>query len=155
MKKITKWLFSVICMLVMLITLVPVSTSADEVKEKKVAINVKVPDDWKDPCVWAWNSDGKNAFEAWPGGQCDVRKDNDGWYYIWIPDWANHVIINANEGTVQTGELVLEGKDAWITVKSKDESEVSYTALTSGETPEYVEKFAVHAKVDDSWKNPG
>ena len=41
MKKITKWLFSVICMLVMLITLVPVSTSADEVKEKKVAINVK------------------------------------------------------------------------------------------------------------------
>lgn len=155
MKKITKWLFSVICMLVMLITLVPVSTSADEVKEKKVAINVKVPDDWKDPCVWAWNSDGKNAFEAWPGGQCDVRKDNDGWYYIWIPDWANHVIINANEGTVQTGELVLEGKDAWITVKSKDESEVSYTALTSGETPEYVEKFAVHAKVDDSWQNPG
>ena len=79
---------------------------------------------------------------------------NDGWYYIWLPAWANHVIINANEGSVQTEEQILDTNAAWITVSAADTVEISYESKTTGEAPAYVEKFVVHAKVDDSWDNP-
>lgn len=141
-------------MVVMFVMMIPSMAFAAEADETKVAINVKVPDDWQNPCVWAWDEDGNNAFEAWPGEECEATPDNEGWYYVWVPDWANHVIVNANAGEVQTGELVLDGKDAWITVSDADNAEISYDAQTTGDTPEYTEKFLIHAKVDDSWENP-
>ena len=79
---------------------------------------------------------------------------NDGWYYIWLPAWANHVIINANEGNVQTEEQILDTNAAWITMSAADTVEISYESKTTGEAPAYVEKFVVHAKVDDSWEAP-
>ena len=105
--------------------------------------------------VWAWDDDGNNAFEAWPGEEMDADSANEGWYYIWVPTWVNHVIVNANDGNVQTAEQVLDGeKDCWITVTDADNAEVTYDKQTTGETPEYVEKFAIHAKVDAGWENP-
>lgn len=154
MRKSIKRIYALLCMVVMFVMMIPSMAFAAEADEAKVAINVKVPDDWQNPCVWAWDEDGNNAFEAWPGEECEATPDNEGWYYVWVPDWANHVIVNANAGEVQTGELVLDGKDAWITVSDADNAEVSYDAQTTGDTPEYTEKFLIHAKVDDSWENP-
>lgn len=154
MRKSIKRIYALLCMVVMFVMMIPSMAFAAEADETKVAINVKVPDDWQNPCVWAWDEDGNNAFEAWPGEECEATPDNEGWYYVWVPDWANHVIVNANAGEVQTGELVLDGKDAWITVSDADNAEVSYDAQTTGNTPEYTEKFLIHAKVDDSWENP-
>lgn len=154
MRKSIKRIYALLCMVVMFVMMIPVMAFAAEADETKVAINVKVPDDWQNPCVWAWDEDGNNAFEAWPGEECEATPDNEGWYYVWVPDWANHVIVNANAGEVQTGELVLDGKDAWITVSDADNAEISYDAQTTGDTPEYTEKFLIHAKVDDSWENP-
>lgn len=154
MRKSIKRIYALLCMVVMFVMMIPSMAFAAEADETKVAINVKVPDDWQNPCVWAWDEDGNNAFEAWPGEGCEATPDNEGWYYVWVPDWANHVIVNANAGEVQTGELVLDGKDAWITVSDADNAEISYDAQTTGDTPEYTEKFLIHAKVDDSWENP-
>ena len=154
MRKSIKRIYALLCMVAMFVMMIPSMAFAAEADETKVAINVKVPDDWQNPCVWAWDEDGNNAFEAWPGQECEATPDNEGWYYVWVPDWANHVIVNANAGEVQTGELVLDGKDAWITVSDADNAEVSYDAQTTGDTPEYTEKFLIHAKVDDSWENP-
>ena len=154
MRKSIKRIYALLCMVAMFVMMIPSMAFAAEADETKVAINVKVPDDWQNPCVWAWDEDGNNAFEAWPGEECEATPDNEGWYYVWVPDWANHVIVNANAGEVQTGELVLDGKDAWITVSDADNAEVSYDAQTTGDTPEYTEKFLIHAKVDDSWENP-
>ena len=154
MRKSIKRIYTLLCMVVMFVMMIPSMAFAAEADETKVAINVKVPDDWQNPCVWAWDEDGNNAFEAWPGEECEATPDNEGWYYVWVPDWANHVIVNTNAGEVQTGELVLDGKDAWITVSDADNAEVSYDAQTTGDTPEYTEKFLIHAKVDDSWENP-
>ena len=123
--------------------------------DEMVAIHVQTPSDWENPCAWAWNEDGTNAFEAWPGDELDADADNAGWYYIYVPEFANHVIINANAGGVQTEEIVLEeGKESWITISDAENNEVSYDALTTGELPEYVAKFAVHARVDASWEAP-
>lgn len=154
MRKSIKRIYALLCMVVMFVMMIPSMAFAAEADETKVAINVKVPDDWQNPCMWAWDEDGNNAFEAWPGEECEATPDNEGWYYVWVPDWANHVIVNANAGEVQTGELVLDGKDAWIIVSDADNAEISYDAQTTGDTPEYTEKFLIHAKVDDSWENP-
>lgn len=51
----------------------------------------------------------------------------DGWYALEAPGWINSVIINANEGGVQTSDLAVEpGKDVWVTVNSPEDASVSY-----------------------------
>lgn len=118
------------------------------------AFYVQIPSDWKNPCVWAWDSDGNNAFEAWPGEEMEADPENEGWYYIWLPSFANHVIVSANDGNVQTEEQILDTNAAWMTIKAADEVEVTYEKQTTGEAPAYTEKFTIHAKVDDGWKAP-
>ncbi|WP_343247609.1 starch-binding protein [Diplocloster hominis] len=132
---------------------VPLTAFAEK-GEEKVVVYAQVPQDWENPCIWAWDEEGNNAFAAWPGGDMDADSANEGWYYAWLPAWADHVIINANDGSVQTGELVLEGKNTWITIQDAENAKLSTQQQTKGEIPEYVEKFLVRAKVDDSWKNP-
>lgn len=154
MKRSIRKIYAFLCMLTMLIMLVPSMALAAESDEEKAAICVNVPGDWNAPCIWAWDEAGNNAFAAWPGEECEALPDNDGWYYVWIPAWANHIIINANEGSVQTAELITEGKNAWISVSDADNADISYEAQTTGDVPEYVEKFLIHAKVDESWSKP-
>ena len=49
------------------------------------------------------------------------------WYTIEVPGWINSVIINANEGSVQTAGLYVEvGKDVWIVVSDAENATVSY-----------------------------
>ena len=51
------------------------------------------------------------------------------WYTIQVPGWINSVIINGNEGTVQTTDLSVEtGKDVWIVVTGPENAAVSYEA---------------------------
>ena len=143
-------------MLLLVIGILPMTANAETTQntEERNALYVQVPEDWENPCVWAWDSDGNNAFTAWPGEEMEADAANDGWYYIWLPAWANHVIINANEGNVQTEEQILDTNAVWITVSAADTVEISYESKTTGEAPAYVEKFVVHAKVDDSWEAP-
>lgn len=150
-----KKLKSIVAFMLMflLVGIIPKTVLATE--EERVAVYVQVPEDWENPCVWAWDEAGNNAFESWPGGETEIDDANEGWQYIWIPAWANHIIVNANGGTVQTGELILEGGNVWLTVTDAETVDISYASLTSGEVPKYEEKFAIHAKVDESWENPG
>lgn len=152
MSKGLKKLAALLFMLATVIAFIrPVSVHA---AEEMKSVYVQVPADWSAPCAWAWNDDGKNAFAAWPGEAFEKDAANEGWYYIWLPSWANHLIVNANEGTVQTGDLAVEEKNAWVVVTDADNAEVTYDAKTKGEAPAYVEKFTVHATVDASWTNP-
>lgn len=129
-------------------------TAFAKMGEERAAVYVQVPQDWENPCIWAWDEEGNNAFAAWPGEGMDADSANEGWYYIWIPSWADHVIINANEGNVQTGELLLEGTNTWIVITDAENTELFTEQQTKGEIPEYVEKFTVHVKVEESWKDP-
>lgn len=118
-------------------------------------VYANVPADWSWPCVWAWNSDGTNAFAAWPGDQMEPDPANEGWYYIYLPAGMESVIINANDGSVQTDEVKIDKQSAWITVSEDKTAAVSFEAQTAGEAPEYTERFTVYAQVDASWENPG
>ena len=119
-----------------------------------VPVVVKVPEGWDAPNLWAWADDGTNAFAAWPGEALEELAE--GWYYIWVPNFVQNVIVNANQGTdaaIQTDGIVVEaGKEVWITVAEDKTAEVSYEAQLRGEIPAYVEKFVVHAYVPLSWK---
>ncbi|MEG1968431.1 MAG: starch-binding protein [Clostridia bacterium] len=121
--------------------------------EEQMVVYAKVPADWAAPCLWAWSEDGKNAFDAWPGGEMDADPANAGWYYCYLPTYANHVIVNANAGAVQTAELQLEGK-AWLNIADAENVTIEYNAQTKGEAPAYTEKFTVFAKVPESWTAP-
>lgn len=125
----------------------------EEKTEEMVPVVVKVPESWENPCLWAWADDGTNAFEAWPGEEMEPMED--GWYYTYVPAFVQNVIVNAcndTEAPVQTEGLVVEaGKSVWITVAEDKTAELSYEAQ-SGEVPEYVEKFVIHAYVPMEWK---
>ncbi|MDR1703427.1 MAG: starch-binding protein [Clostridiales bacterium] len=123
--------------------------------EGMAAAYVSVPEDWENPSIWAWDDAGNNAFTAWPGGEAEALPDNPGWYYIYLPNWATNIIVNANDGTVQTNmELKAEGGDFWVTVTSPDEAAISFEPLTEGDAPEYVEKITVYARVPEGWESP-
>lgn len=90
-----------------------------------ITVRAKVPDDWVGPCCWAWSApDGTNAFASWPG---EAFTEEDGWYTITVPGWINSVIVNANEGSVQTSDLSVDpGKDIWVVVTDAENSTVTY-----------------------------
>lgn len=92
-----------------------------------ITVHAQVPADWEAPCCWAWSApDGTNAFSSWPGEALTLDGD---WYTIQVPGWINSVIINGNEGTVQTTDLSVEtGKDVWIVVTDPENAAVSYEA---------------------------
>ena len=92
-----------------------------------ITVHAQVPADWEAPCCWAWSApDGTNAFSSWPGEALTLDGD---WYTIQVPGWINSVIINGNEGTVQTTDLSVEtGKDVWIVVTGPENAAVSYEA---------------------------
>lgn len=148
-----KHLFAVALAALMLCLLMPITAFAEEASDGKMLIYAKLPSDWSAPHLWAWADDGTNAFDAWPGGEMEADSNNDGWYYCWIPETTNNIIINANEAAVQTGDYKLESKNAWVTVTDAENVEISYDAQTTGDLPEYVEKFKIHAQVPDDWQD--
>lgn len=119
-----------------------------------LVVYAQVPAGWTWPCVWAWSSDGTNAFAAWPGDQMEPDPANEGWYYIYLPAGMESVIINANDGGVQTDEVKIDKQSAWITVAEDNTAAVSFEAQTTGEAPAYAERYTVYAQVDASWENP-
>lgn len=124
---------------------------ADGEDYEMVPVLAQVPGDWADPCVWAWADDGTNAFSAWPGERMEPLEDS-GWYYIYVPDYVQNVIVSANEASVQTEGVVVEaGREVWIAVADDLSAAVSYDPQSSVQIPAYVETFAVHAYVPLEW----
>ena len=130
---------------------IPVDQGSDGEHAAMIPVIAWVPSDWDEPCVWAWADDGTNAFDAWPGEPMEILEE--GWYYTYVPEFVQNIIVNANDGTVQCDAVAVEaGKPVWVTVADGLTAEVSYDALTESEIPEYVERFIVHAYVPLSWK---
>ena len=145
-----KIFFVIAAVLLMTIAIQAVGLADDEEMQ---FIYAQVPSDWENPCVWAWADNGDNAFDEWPGGAMLADENNEGWYYIWVPTWATNIIINANEGSVQTSDMPIEGS-CWVSIESAESAEVTYDALTEGETPEYVEMVLLYAQVPEDWSAP-
>ncbi len=93
------------------------------VEGETVRLHAYVPTDWANPCCWAWTG-STNAFAAWPG---EAMTQDGEWYVIDIPNWVDSVIVNGNDGGVQTSDLTVEaGKDVWLIVGDSSNVTVAY-----------------------------
>lgn len=115
---------------------------------EKFVVHAYVPLSWKTVNLWAWSApDGTNAFEAWPGLQ--LTEGEDGWFTGKAPTWINSIIINGNEGTVQTEDISVEGKELWITVYE----DLTYD-LVYEDPNKAVANITVRAMVPADWSDP-
>ena len=70
-----------------------------------VTVYAKVPADWSDVRVWAWNDSQQNATSAaWPG-DITMTKGDDGWYSAEVPQGYPNLLINGKGGSVQTADI--------------------------------------------------
>lgn len=95
-----------------------------------ITMYVQAPADWSEPHLWAWSApDGTNVFSAWPGEA--LQDAGNGWLSLTVPGWINSIIINGNEGSVQTTDLSVDvGKDVWIVVEDAENATVTYEEPT-------------------------
>lgn len=115
---------------------------------EEFVVHAYVPLSWKTVNLWAWSApDGTNAFEAWPGAA--MTEGEDGWFTGKAPTWINSLIVNGNEGTVQTADISVEGKELWLTVYEDLSYELSYEDPNKA-----VADITVHAKVPADWDAP-
>lgn len=115
---------------------------------EKFVVHAYVPLDWKTVNMWAWSApDGTNAFESWPGAA--MTEGEDGWFTGKAPAWVNSLIINGNEGSVQTEDISIEGKELWITVYEDLTYELGYEDPSKA-----VENITVYAQVPADWADP-
>lgn len=115
---------------------------------EKFVVHAYVPLSWKTVNMWAWSApDGTNAFEAWPGAA--MTEGEDGWFTGKAPTWVNSLIINGNEGSVQTEDITIEGKELWITVYEDLTYELGYEDPNKA-----VPNITVHAQVPADWADP-
>ena len=61
MSKVMKKIIAFCFMAVLTIAMIPQTIKADEATDAKKAVYVQVPQDWENPCVWAWDDDGNNG----------------------------------------------------------------------------------------------
>lgn len=155
MSRIKHFLADVMALLTIVMMMPAAAFAAENSADGRIIIYANVPADWEAPCVWAWADDGTNAFDAWPGGEMEADEANEGWYYCWIPETTDNVIINANAGEVQTADYKLDGQNSWVTVADAETVTIDHEAQTTGDLPEYVETFKIHAQVPDSWESVG
>lgn len=149
--------FAILLAALLLVTVLPCAVRAEDTAAAEpamVPVVVSAPEGWESISLWAWADDGTNAFAAWPGEELEELAE--GWYYTYVPEFVQNVIVNANQATenaVQTDAIAVEaGKEVWITIAEDLTAEIAYEAQLRTEIPEYVERFIVHAYVPLSWK---
>ena len=68
-----------------------------------------------------------------------LEEGEGGWLVKEIPGWVNSIIVNGNEGSVQTTDISVEtGKDIWLTINGPEDYTVSYEEIALEETTETV-----------------
>ena len=72
MRKLLKKISVAFASIVMIFMMLPIMPKADTPKEDMTVIYAKVPADWSSPAAWAFDADGNNAFDAWPGEMMDA-----------------------------------------------------------------------------------
>lgn len=102
-----------------------------------VTVHAYVPDSWDDVRIWAWDDSQNDASSTvWPG-DLYMTKGDDGWYTVEIPKGYPNMLVNAYEGTSQTGDIngVDISKDVWIVVNEDGSTQVYDSKPEVIETP--------------------
>ncbi len=105
------------------------------VEKTTFTVHAKVPADWKDVTLGAWNDKG-DLMGEWFGKP--MTKGADGWYTIEVPLNATGMIITADNGAGETTQDIknFEAKEMWITACKYDDGvpTISYAAPKTGDS---------------------
>ncbi|MCL2202901.1 MAG: starch-binding protein [Defluviitaleaceae bacterium] len=96
-------------------------------------VYVQVPADWEAPGVWAWGSVTGGLWDhlGWPGYPMQECPNNPGWFFQYVPTDMTGGLVNANDGSIQTGDITLPGQPVWITVTGPGDG---FTLTTTPQT---------------------
>ena len=79
-----------------------------------------------------------------------MKAGEDGWYSIKVPVWVNSIIVNANEGTVQTEDISIDPAELWVTVAADGSYDFSYKNPDQAEIP----NVTIHVSAPADWNGP-
>lgn len=100
-------------------------------QEETITVHAYVPESWGTPGCWAWKNGGENVFDTWPG---EDMNQHGPYYTIELPAWVNCVIINGNDGGIQTADISIEVcRDVWIVI---DPNSTDYNLFYEAPTAE-------------------
>lgn len=158
-----KFLLSILVLLAGLLLVVNTQTTYALTDDDVLLIYVEAPEGWDTPHLWTWNDDGDSAFAilGWPGKAMIADANNDGWFYLYVPNNMESAIINnglTDENAKQTEAFDLETEDMWTTialVSDKFEATTSTVKATSGNLPVFVDTIYVFALVPIDWDFAG
>lgn len=102
-------------------------------------IHAKVPDDWTEVAIWAFErTSGNGQFTTWPGEEMTLDEDGEWWTYDSIANFCDTLIINNNVAAngLQTIDIEkVEPKEAWIVLTDIDAETNKYNAEVYYEEP--------------------
>ena len=122
-----KKFLSVLIALIMLLSVLPASVSAEELESSETetetfTLYAYVPSGWDSPCFYGW---GGSLSMSWPGAA--MTPVEDGWYSYVVAADAEGLIVNACDGTVQTPDIKqFEPKDMWVVVNADTTCTIYY-----------------------------
>ncbi len=102
-----------------------ISETKPVIIEDGFKLYITVPEDWTEPCLWAWSHpDGTNLYTSWPGEKINFDQAT-GYYVVEIPTWVNKIIINngiVGDGAAQTIDKdITETTDQYVYVGEADD----------------------------------
>ena len=88
------------------------------------------PDDWDEVYIWAWEEEGDNLFDEWPGESMNEPEEGSEWWSYDLPENIDMVIFNnAGEGE-QTDDL-MRNTTGWYDGVMWFDDEPDYTEYAS------------------------
>lgn len=140
-----KKLLALLCVIAVLAALCIPAMAAED----KVPVVASVPAEWTTPYLYCWNGNGEAA--AWPG---TPMQEVDGWWYAYMPNDMENIIINNGNGQPQTGDQKVDaGLPVCVQVKADMSCDVEYDLPV--EVPEYSEvkipTYVIRVGAPESW----
>ena len=98
---------------------------------KPIMVYARVPAEWNDVRIWAWNEFQNVELGPWPGNglMTDLGAD---WYCAELPGWVTGILISAYGGSLMTSDISIDpGKDVWILANYDPQSPIlSYDEIS-------------------------
>lgn len=99
------------------------SSSLQTTSQDTYTVYVRATSDWGNLRLWAWSETAGDLYEAWPGKSLEWNKEDV--YALTIPKTYDWVVINGNDGNIQTQDEFTGGNDVYFYI-TNDSYEVSY-----------------------------
>lgn len=127
-------------------------SAAAEPAESTYTVYVQAYSGWGTVRLWAWSQTEGNLFEAWPGEM--MKMGSDGWYAMSIPTKYDYVIINGQDGDIQTDDECTNGRDIWFTIEADGYYvDVSEPAGITPEAEQPQDTYTVNAFLPGGWSD--